>query len=52
MTALGTEIAQGALEGDRGALSRLPEATQAALRAAVEADLESHRSKDGGYTAK
>ncbi|AKU13766.1 methyltransferase [Azoarcus sp. CIB] len=42
------DLAGGAAE----ALSRLPEATQAALRAAVEADLESHRSKDGDYTVE
>lgn len=41
------DLAGGAAE----ALSRLPEATQHALRAAVEADLEDHRATDGsGYT--
>lgn len=42
------DLAGGAAE----ALSRLPEATQATLRAAVEADLASHRTQDGGYTVE
>lgn len=42
------DLAGGAAE----ALSRLPEATQTALRAAVAADLEGHRGADGGYTVE
>ncbi len=39
------DLAGGAAE----ALGRLPEATGAALRAAVEQDLEGHRDADGGF---